>query len=210
MGGNYHLAQMVKHLPTMQEARVQSLGREDLEKEMVTHSSILAWKIPWTEEPGGLQSTGWQRVGHNWATSLSLLSLVQPSASLWSSLRLGWMSPLWLWESQEGWEPQGNTMYAPWQTSFLKTIFILPLSNTSFDVDKRSGTWIQTNRKQGVWDRNQDPYTGMMLGSLCAENWYSWFMSSWDKCWLMMDVWVKWQVESGVHLCLFFVRVQGF
>ena len=51
--------QTVKRLPTMQETRVQSLGREDLlEKEMVTHSSILAWKIPWMEEPGRLQSMG--------------------------------------------------------------------------------------------------------------------------------------------------------
>ena len=54
---------MVKRLPTMQETQVQSLGREDpLEKEMVTHSSILAWKIPWMEEPGRLQSMGSQRV----------------------------------------------------------------------------------------------------------------------------------------------------
>ena len=60
------MAQMVKRLPTMQETRVQSLGREDpLEKEMVTHSSILAWKIPWTEEPGRLQSMELQRVGHD-------------------------------------------------------------------------------------------------------------------------------------------------
>ena len=52
---------MVKRLPTMREAQVQSLGREDpLEKEMATHSSILAWKIPWTEEPGRLQSMGSQ------------------------------------------------------------------------------------------------------------------------------------------------------
>ena len=50
----------------MQETRVRSLGQEDpLEKEMGTHSSILAWRIPWTEEPGGLQSMGLQRVGHN-------------------------------------------------------------------------------------------------------------------------------------------------
>ena len=58
---------VVKNLPAMQEAQemwVQSLGREDpLEKEMATHSSILAWRIPWTEEPGGLQSMGSQRVG---------------------------------------------------------------------------------------------------------------------------------------------------
>ena len=55
------VAQMVKNLPTMQETWVQSLGQEDLlEKEMATHSSVLAWKIPWTEEPGGLQSIGLQ------------------------------------------------------------------------------------------------------------------------------------------------------
>ena len=60
------MAQMLKRLPAMQETWVQSLGREDpLEKEMATHSSILAWRIPWTEEPGGLQSTGSQRVGHD-------------------------------------------------------------------------------------------------------------------------------------------------
>ena len=60
------VAQTVKRLPTMRETRVQSLGREDLlEKEMATHSSILAWRIPWAEEPGGLQSTGSQRVGHD-------------------------------------------------------------------------------------------------------------------------------------------------
>ena len=57
---------MVKRLPTMSETRVQSLGQEDLlEKEMATHSSILAWKVPWTEEPGRLQSMGSQRVGHD-------------------------------------------------------------------------------------------------------------------------------------------------
>ena len=60
------MAQMVKCLPTMWETWVQSLGWEDpLEKEMATHSSILAWKIPWTEEPGGLQYKGSQRVGHD-------------------------------------------------------------------------------------------------------------------------------------------------
>ena len=64
---------MAKRLPTMWETRVQSLGREDLlEKHMATHSSILAWKIPWTEEPGRLQSMGSQRVGHDWATSLAI------------------------------------------------------------------------------------------------------------------------------------------
>ena len=57
---------MVNSLAAMQETQVGSLGWEDpLEKEVATHSSIFAWKIPWTEEPGGLQSTGWQRVGHD-------------------------------------------------------------------------------------------------------------------------------------------------
>ena len=60
------VAQMVKHLPTMRETQVRSLGWEDpLEKEMATPSSILAWRIPWTEEPGGLQFMGSQRVGHD-------------------------------------------------------------------------------------------------------------------------------------------------
>ena len=60
------MAQRLKRLPTMWETQVRSLGREDpLEKEMVTHSSILAWKTPRTEKPGRLQSRGSQRVGHD-------------------------------------------------------------------------------------------------------------------------------------------------
>ena len=60
------MAQMVKCPPVMRETRVQSLGQEDpLEKEMTTHSSTLAWKIPWMKEPGRLQSMGLQRVGQH-------------------------------------------------------------------------------------------------------------------------------------------------
>ena len=60
------VAQRLERLPGMRETRVQSLGQEDpLEKEMATHSSIHAWRIPWTEEPGGLQSSGSQRLGHD-------------------------------------------------------------------------------------------------------------------------------------------------
>ena len=59
------MAQKVKKMPTIQETQVQSLDREDpLEKEMAAHPSILAWRIPWTEEPDTLQSMGMQRVGH--------------------------------------------------------------------------------------------------------------------------------------------------
>ena len=66
LGKGNPVAQMVKNLSAMQETRVRSLGREDpLEKGMATRSSVLAWRIPWTEEPGGPQSMGKQRVGHD-------------------------------------------------------------------------------------------------------------------------------------------------
>ena len=75
------VAQTLKCLPAMQETWVRSLGWEDpLEKEMATYSSIPAWRIPWMEEPGGLQSTGSQRVRHDWVTSLSL----SPEISFWA------------------------------------------------------------------------------------------------------------------------------
>ena len=64
--GLFLVVQTVKNRPAKQETRVRSLGQEDpLEEGMATHSSILAWRIPWTEEPGGLQSMGSQRVGHD-------------------------------------------------------------------------------------------------------------------------------------------------
>ena len=70
------VAQMVKNLPAVQDIQVQSLDQEDpLEKGMATHSRILTWKIPWTEEPGGLQFMGSQRVRHDWVTNtFTLLS----------------------------------------------------------------------------------------------------------------------------------------
>jgi len=64
------MAQMVKNLPTMQKTWVQSLGQEDpLEKGEAMHFSIFAWRIPWTEEPGELQSMGSQRMGQDWSTN---------------------------------------------------------------------------------------------------------------------------------------------
>ena len=64
------VAQEVKNLPAVPETRVRSLGQEDpLEKGMATHSSILAWRIPWTEEPGGLQSMGLQRTGQDYTAN---------------------------------------------------------------------------------------------------------------------------------------------
>ena len=73
LSGASLVAQMLKNLPAMQETWVWSLGWEDpLEKGMATHSNILAWRIPWAEEPGGLQSMELQRVRHDWLTKLSL------------------------------------------------------------------------------------------------------------------------------------------
>ena len=85
------VAQRGKRLPAMQETHIWSLGREDrLEKEMATHSSTLAWKIPWTEKPSGLQSMGSQRVGHDWVTSLNFYliraNLGVERAPLWYDL----------------------------------------------------------------------------------------------------------------------------
>ena len=77
------MAQRVKRLPAMQETWVWSLSHEDpLEKEMATHSSTLAWKIPWTEKPGGLQSMDSQRVRHNWATSLHFFTFQRSDTKL--------------------------------------------------------------------------------------------------------------------------------
>ena len=77
-------------MPVVQEIWVQSLGWEDpLEKEMAIHSSILVWKISWTEEPGGLQSTGLQRVGHDWVTNTYLLTVNGTSIIQMSTYKTG-------------------------------------------------------------------------------------------------------------------------
>ena len=82
--GTFLVAQLVKKLPVMQKTRVQSLGWEDLlEKRMAAHSSILAWKISWTEEPDSLQSRGSQRVRHDLATDTNTCSKTNP-AQLWA------------------------------------------------------------------------------------------------------------------------------
>ena len=97
------VAQTVKHLPTTRETWVWSLGWEDLlEKEMATHSSILAWKIPWTEEPGRLQSMGSQRVRHNRATSiwLSFASLTMPKPlTVWITTNCGKLFKRWEYQT---------------------------------------------------------------------------------------------------------------
>ena len=80
------VAQTVKHLPAVRETRVRSLGWEDpLEEEMATRSSTLAWKIPWTEEPGRLQSMGSQRVGHDFTFTFTFIIYNRLSTLLNSS-----------------------------------------------------------------------------------------------------------------------------
>ena len=77
-------AQLVKNLPAIQETQVQSVGQKDpLEKGMATHSSILTWKIPWTEEPGGLPSIGSHRVRQDWATNTLTFSSAVVTTHVW-------------------------------------------------------------------------------------------------------------------------------
>ena len=84
------VSQRVKNLPEMWKAWVSSLAWEDpLEQAMVTHSSILAWRIPWTEEPGGLQSMGSQKVGHDWVTFTFKIFNLGPWATAYK-----WFSPV--------------------------------------------------------------------------------------------------------------------
>ena len=107
VGGEFSslVAQTEKSLPEMLGDQVQSLGWEDsLEKEMKTHSGILAWKIPWTEKSSGLQSKASQRVGHNWVTntSFSLLHLEKLNleeikiTSLWAFLKINKLCRCWV------------------------------------------------------------------------------------------------------------------
>ena len=108
------MAQLVKNLPAVQETQVQSLGQEDsLEKEMATHSSTLAWRIPWTEEPGKLQSTGLQRVGCDCVTNFLLLQSTGFRVQRLQQLQLtgsrAWAQELWhaglvaLWHVGSSW-----------------------------------------------------------------------------------------------------------
>ena len=90
---------MVKNLPAVRETWIQSLDREDpLEKEMATHSSILGWKIPWTEKPGGIQSMGSQRLGHNWVTNVYSIKYGQYLEVCCSEGKNYWHVCLYLWD----------------------------------------------------------------------------------------------------------------
>ena len=114
------MAQMVKRLPAMPETWVQSLGREDpLEKEMATHSSTLAWKIPWMEEPGRLPSTGSQRVGHDWVTLLTYICKVLSAVS--ETLYV----PMLAFINYCKFLLYPLCFYLHWQDSLIKTLYII-------------------------------------------------------------------------------------
>ena len=116
------VAQMVKRLSTMRETWVRSLGQEDpLETEMAIHSSTIAWKIPWTEEPGRLQPMGSQRVRHDWVTSLHwwlrwqriCLQCRRPGFEPWVR-KIPWRME---WQLTPGFQPggsDGQRSYSPW------------------------------------------------------------------------------------------------
>ena len=171
------MAQMVKNSPTMQETWVWSLASEDpLEKEMATHSSILAWRIPQTKEPGELQSMGSQRVGHDWVSNTStyprrvrvkrgispLYSGAEPQIQTikeveWFPACLVLITGL-LWEGdKKGPRKTERQRYA------LGRFTLTPKwANRSQDDKNRKHHWVQTpqageipcheNRRAGVWD----------------------------------------------------------
>ena len=118
------VAQSVKNLPAVQETQVRSLDGEDpLEKERATHSSILAWKTPWTEEPGGLQSVGSQRVRHDWATN-PYLPLTLQCPAVWYKC--------WPWAKLEFPRPNfGNNccFLVPPNSTYLKNALFLGISH---------------------------------------------------------------------------------
>ena len=157
------LAQLVKNLPAVQETWFWSLGRKEdpLEEGMATRSSILVWRIPWTEEPGGLLSVVLQRVGHNWATNTMLCSVDPYKGILLSNKRqellvhtTTWMNPNMLTLSERSWMLPHST---PWRRHPLPHCLI------PFMYNSRKSKLIYSNRKQssswegkGQWGTSVD------------------------------------------------------
>ena len=136
----------------MQETWVQSLGREDpLEKEMATHSSILAWRIPWMEKRGRLQSTGSQRVGHDWSDLAAVLCYwldefwtcwswnPDTLATCWKELT-HWKRP-WCWERLKAGEEEDDRGWDGWMTSLSKWTWVC--------INSRNLSW--TGRPGVLW-----------------------------------------------------------
>ena len=127
-GGASLVAQTVENLPTMRETWVRSL-----DKEMATHSSILAWRIPWTEEPGGLWSMGSQRLTHDWATNTFTLNMQESWRACYfsefASRHFQKAAPPWMGEAQSGWLAGRRALPVPF---LFKSLSFSSLSFPSF------------------------------------------------------------------------------
>ena len=138
---------MVKRLPTRWETWAQSLGWEDLlEKEMGTHSSILAWKIPWMEEPVRLQSMGLQRIGHDWVTSLRCYFWIWEE--VWVSGRKHVLSGNILWRNLEA-LPYSNSVWGflviVWASLVAQMVIIYKIKGWGGERRKADLIWIDSN-----------------------------------------------------------------
>ena len=165
---------MVKHLPTMQETWVQSLGRDDLlEKEMATHSSILAWKNPWTEKPHRLQSMGSQRVRHDWVTSFSLSTHLKESTTGKHGHR--WQEKEWRWKGIVGGEtlrvhplwqsrqlPQGAKIliFTLGNEASSSLAYIQKHSHSTYGCSQRLPSRVRSRR---AWDKSMKKWGGRLF-----------------------------------------------
>ena len=150
---------VVKNPPAMQETLVWSMGLEDcLEEEMATHSSILAWEIPWTEEPGGLQSLGLQRVRHDWVTKHKLV----PAKMDWKrwdfflfkkNLFKGIRFLLKWWELKESkFQRNVNSTTVSWYSTKVFSLGHLSILGVWKEPKNPSSVWAETYRGE---QRNQ-------------------------------------------------------
>ena len=135
------VAQRVKRQPAIWETWVRFLGGEDLlEKEMATHSSALAWKTPWMEKPGGLQSLGPQRVGHDWATSLSRTQMRAQPQLRWGGRKKGlWQKVAVQWS------------WSIWGTSWLWVHGTASANLTIHPSIQLSRTWLSNSQLKVLW-----------------------------------------------------------
>ena len=170
-------AQTVKNLPVIWETRVQPRGQEDLlEKGMATHSSILAWRIPWTEEPGGLQSMGSQRVGYDWNDLAHVNGHNQKINGFQGLVGKGWIGTsqgcLGQWNSSVGYHSGGHT----WLNICSTRGKYRPRMKPGYTVDSgwwwlvNIGSWVVTSVSSG-----EDVNNGG--GGACGEGGAKWEMS---------------------------------
>ena len=158
------VALSVKNLPAAQETRVWSGFRRSPEKEMASHSSILAWKISWTQEPGGLQSMRLQRVRHDWAANLHLCLLAQTEPQLH-----------WFLKMQSFWKRPGQGKSCSGNICFQTKAHFLPRANPLCSLgDKRSfPAASQRWRRCSLHARHPASSPALFRGSACSSS--TWF-----------------------------------